>query len=265
MIHIPLAISPCPNDTFIFDALINNLIDTEGFVFNPIFQDINSLNKLALQKDFPLIKISYGILKFIDHRYRLLSSGSAMGKGVGPLLVGLPQTKIFDLKNKKIGLPGEYTTAYWLFKKYFAAKAELVFLPFNQLMSEVLSENLAAAIIIHESRFTYKKLGLKLLLDLGQSWEKHTQLPLPLGGIVLHNTYNKYYSKINGLIKKSILYSFSRQFPNLSKFVLEKADEMSVAVIKQHIKLYVNELSLDIGEMGWKAIKEMVDLTNNNL
>jgi 1,4-dihydroxy-6-naphthoate synthase len=256
-----LGFSPCPNDTFIFDALVNKKIDTEGLEFNVVLEDVQTLNEWAIQGRLDISKISYGVLPLILKNYIVLNSGSALGKGVGPLLVSQYGFQISDLENSVIVIPGEHTTAHMLFSLAFPGAKNKIFKIFNEIEDWVLQNSSAAGIIIHENRFTYRLKGLHKLIDLGEYWEKETGVPIPLGGMVAkRNLDESIIEKVDKLIRKSIKYSLENNSIELSGFVKQNAQEMSEAVMHQHIELYVNDYSVELGEEGKKAIVKLLQV-----
>lgn len=258
-----LAFSPCPNDTFIFDALVNKKIDTEDFEFDVLLEDVQTLNQLALQNKIDISKISYGVLPLITDNYFLLNSGGALGKGVGPLLIAKSKLQIEDLANKKIAIPGKNTTAHMLFSLAFPNAKNKVFKIFNEIEDAVLNGEVDAGVIIHENRFTYQDKGLIKLIDLGDYWETQTQSPIPLGGIVAKKSLNKStIKKIDALIRKSVEYSFKNNYEELSDYVKQHAQEMSEEVMRKHIDLYVNNFSVDLGEAGKNAVLKLMEVYN---
>ena len=197
---LSLGFSPCPNDTFIFDALVNKKIDTENLEFDVVLEDVQTLNKWAMEARLDITKISYGVLPLVLDEYLLLNSGGALGKGVGPLLISLPDRvtqggnfgfQISDLSNATIAIPGENTTAHLLFSLAFPNAKKKIFKVFNEIEDAVLNHGVDAGVIIHENRFTYHLKGLQKLMDLGDYWEKQTATPVPLGGIVAKRKLNK--------------------------------------------------------------------------
>lgn len=258
-----LAFSPCPNDTFIFDALVNNKIDTEDFEFDVLLDDVQTLNQLALQSKIDISKISYGVLPLLTDNYYLLNSGGALGKGVGPLLIAKSKLKVEHLADKKVAIPGENTTAHMLFTLAFPNAKNKVFKIFNEIEDAILNNEVDAGVIIHENRFTYQNKGLVKLIDLGDYWETQTQLPIPLGGIVAKKSIDKsILKKIDALIKKSVEYSFKNNYEQLSNYVKQHAQEMSEDVMRRHIDLYVNNFSIDLGEAGRNAVLKLIEVYN---
>jgi 5,8-dihydroxy-2-naphthoate synthase len=255
---LTLGFSPCPNDTFIFDALINKKIDTNGFDFDVVLEDVQTLNQWALQAKLDITKISYGVLPLILNEYNLLESGGALGKGVGPLLISKTAIDLKHLNDSIIAIPGENTTAHLLFSLAFPHATNKKFVIFSEIEQAVLNEEVDAGVIIHENRFTYKDKGLTKLLDLGEFWEKETGCPIPLGGIVMKkNIDKKIHQQINSLIKKSVEHAF-KNYPELPLFVKQHSQEMDERVMRQHIDLYVNNYSVSLGDDGKKAIQTLL-------
>jgi 1,4-dihydroxy-6-naphthoate synthase len=258
-----LAFSPCPNDTFIFDALINKKINTEDFEFEVLLEDVQTLNQLALQNKIDISKISYGVLPLLTQNYYLLHSGGALGKGVGPLLIAKSKLQIENVAGKKIAIPGENTTAHMLFTLAFPHAKNKVFKIFNEIEEAVLNGEVDAGVIIHENRFTYQHKGLIKLIDLGDYWETKTQSPIPLGGIVAKKSLDSSTIKrIDALIRKSVEYSFKNNYKVLSDYVKQHAQEMSEEVMRKHIDLYVNNFSVDLGEAGKNAVLKLIEVYN---
>ncbi len=258
---LTLGFSPCPNDTFIFDALVNKKIDTGNLDFEVVLEDVQTLNNWALQQKLDVSKISYGVLPLIVNNYILLESGGALGKGVGPLLIAKSSIDTNNLDDKRIAIPGENTTAHMLFSLAFPGAKNKVFKVFNQIEDAVLNGEVDAGVIIHENRFTYQDKGLHKLIDLGDYWETTTQLPIPLGGIVAKKSIDKDVLKhVDSLIKQSVEYSFKNNYKILSDYVRLYAQEMSEHVMRQHIDLYVNDFSIALGSKGKEAVKKLTDV-----
>lgn len=258
---LTLGFSPCPNDTFIFDALVNKKIDTGNLEFEVVLEDVQTLNNWALQLKLDVSKISYGVLPLVINNYILLESGGALGKGVGPLLIAKTPLDTNNLNGKRIAIPGENTTAHMLFSLAFPGAKNKVFKVFNQIEDAVLNGEVDAGVIIHENRFTYQDKGLHKLIDLGDYWETTTQLPIPLGGIVAKKNLDKDVLKqVDTLIKRSVEYSFKNNYEILSDYVRLHAQEMSEHVMRQHIDLYVNDFSIALGDTGREAVKKLADV-----
>ncbi len=257
---LSLGFSPCPNDTFIFDALVNHKIDTEGFEFDAVLEDVQTLNQWAMQGKLSVSKISYGVLPLVMQNYVVLNSGGALGKGVGPLLITNNEVRSTNenINEQTIVIPGENTTAHLLFSLAYPNAKNKIFMKFNEIESAVLDGNVAAGVIIHENRFTYHQKGLQKLMDLGAFWEEYLKVPIPLGGIIANRNLPVAISKkVDALIKKSVEYAFTN-YPQLSSYVSEHAQEMSEAVMRQHIDLYVNNYSLGLGNEGKQAVFKLL-------
>lgn len=267
-----LAFSPCPNDTFIFDALVHHKINTGGFEFDVQLEDVQTLNEWAINGEMDISKISYGVLPLVMEQYSLLNSGGALGMGVGPLLItradsGIsiePKGGAYTLPAKtKIAIPGKNTTAHLLFSLAFPEAGNKVFTLFNRIEDAVLSGEVDAGVIIHENRFTYQDKGLVKLIDLGAYWEETLQVPIPLGGIIIKKTIDPAIAAtINRLIRQSIQYAFDH-YPQVAEFVKQHSQEMSEEVMRKHIDLYVNRYSLDLGADGHKAVAELLRISGN--
>lgn len=257
-----LGFSPCPNDTFIFDALVNKKIDTEGLDFDVRLEDVQTLNQWAMEGKLDISKISYGVLPLIMDQYRLLEAGGALGKGVGPLLISRSAKPLSEVNNATIAIPGRQTTAHLLFSLAFPEATKKKFMIFSEIEDAVLSGSVDCGVIIHENRFTYQQKGLVKLMDLGEFWEKETGAPIPLGGIVFHERLEPALAqKVNALIRKSLEYAFSH-YPELSDYVKSHAQEMDEKVMRQHIDLYVNNYSVSLGTDGEKAIQTLLGTYN---
>jgi 1,4-dihydroxy-6-naphthoate synthase len=257
---LTLGFSPCPNDTFIFDALVNNKIDTEGLDFDVRLEDVETLNQWALRGQLDVSKISYGVLPLVMDQYQLLDAGGALGKGVGPLLISKEQLPLTDIESATIAIPGERTTAHLLFSLAFPTARNKRFMIFSDIEDAVLSGKVDCGVIIHENRFTYRQKGLTKLLDLGEFWEKETGAPIPLGGIIfrrdqatLPDATSTLAAKVNRLIRKSLDHAFAN-YPTLPEYVKIHALEMDETVMRQHIDLYVNNFSRTLGKDGEIAV-----------
>jgi len=258
---LSLGFSPCPNDTFIFDALVNKKIDTEGLDFEVHLEDVQTLNNFALDNRFDFSKISYGVMPLLLETHTLLNSGGAMGNGVGPLLICKdPNITPDEVNHLRIAIPGKNTTAYLLFSYAYPNAKNISFYVFNEIEAAVLSGEVDAGVIIHENRFTYAQKGLYKISDLGAEWESKTKSPIALGGIVASNRIPKpIMQQVDQLIAKSVAYAFNN-YPSISEYVSCHAQEMSKAVMRQHIDLYVNDFSADMGETGKNAIETLVHI-----
>ncbi len=264
---LSLGFSPCPNDTFIFDALVNNKIDTGGLSFEVLLEDVETLNRWALDGKLDITKLSYGVLPLVLDQYAVLSSGSALGRGVGPLLISpLPTSPrgggstVFKVEDHLIAIPGEHTTAHMLFTLAYPDAKSKVFMRYDEIEDFVL-EGKGLGVIIHENRFTYADKGLHKITDLGDHWERETGDPIPLGGIVVKRAINSETQiKIDGLIKASIEYAYKNNYSMLTEYVKMHSQEMSEAVMRKHIDLYVNEYSINLGGAGERAIQKFISV-----
>lgn len=261
MRNISIGYSPCPNDTFIFYALVHGKIDTEDFIFKETLLDVETLNRLALSSNLDVTKISYHAFGFLRKEYCLLRSGSAMGRGCGPLIVSKGGNGLEDLHGKRIAIPGRLTTANLLLQLFDSDSgiqpSSVVEMPFHRIMDSVSKGNVEAGLLIHEGRFTYNLHGLKKVIDLGEWWENATGLPLPLGGILAKRDLGKdVIKKVDSLIRKSIEYSLSHR-DEPKEYMKQHSQELEDQVIEQHINLYVNDYSLDVGKEGLSAVKEL--------
>lgn len=258
---LTLGFSPCPNDTFIFDALVNKKIDTGDFAFDVVLEDVQTLNRWAIEGKLDFSKISYGVLPLVLPQYTVLNSGSALGKGVGPLLIAKqPLQPGQDVSQLNIAIPGENTTAHLLFSLAYPAAKQKHFRVFNEIEDAVLSGEADAGVIIHENRFTYQQRGLVKWMDLGEFWEKETGVPIPLGGIVAKRSLPvEVIKQVDELIRVSVGHSFA-YYPDISGYVRSHAQEMSEDVMRQHIDLYVNNYSLDLEAPGKQAIEKLMQV-----
>jgi 1,4-dihydroxy-6-naphthoate synthase len=262
---IDIGFSPCPNDTFIFDALVNHKIDTKGYDFNLHLEDVQTLNEWALQGKLPYSKISYGVWPKIKNEYQLLESGGALGKGVGPLLIYKEDKTNLSVKpdvtTMRVAIPGMDTTAHLLFSLAFPDVKNKVFLVFNEIEEAVLSGKVDAGVIIHENRFTYAAKGLSKWMDLGHFFETSFNAPIPLGGIIARKDQPQAEIKMmDALIQESVQFAFKNNYEKLPEFVTASAQEMSEQVMRQHIDLYVNDYSIQMGEVGKNAIKKLEEV-----
>ncbi len=254
---LSLAFSPCPNDTFIFDALVHGKIDTEGLTFNLQLADVEELN-IAASKAIPdITKLSYHAYLYVSKYYQFLRSGSALGEKNGPLLISLKKENYPDINTASIAIPGLHTTANLLFSMAYPNAKNKQIMLFSDIEQAVIDGKVDYGLIIHESRFTYSDRGLHKVADMGEFWEEKTNLPIPLGGIVIRRDFDDATKqKVNRVIRRSMEYAYKN--PNSGmQFIRENAQEMNFDVMKKHIDLYVNKYSLDIGELGEKAINSL--------
>lgn len=261
--QISLGFSSCPNDTFIFDALLHGKIDTEGLSFIPVIEDVESLNKKAQKAQLDITKLSYHAFAHLTHLYRLLNAGSALGFGVGPLLIKNEYTSTQAYEQMSIGIPGELTTANFLLSLAMPnAKNKKVML-FSEIENALLNKEIDLGLIIHENRFTYQDKGLVKVLDLGEFWETKYHSAIPLGGIVVNRKLDSDTQlKIDRVLRKSVEYAFANPKSSYD-FVRMHSQEMSEEVMYKHIDLYVNKYSVNLGEEGRKAIYTLFDTAVN--
>ena len=261
---LTLGFSPCPNDTFMFYPLVHGLVDTAGISYRERLEDVETLNQLALRGELDVSKVSYHAVGYIRDDYVLLRSGSALGSGCGPLLVAAERINPAELHGKTIAVPGRYTTALLLLRLFDPALDNFIIMPFNEIMDAVLSGNVDAGLIIHESRFTYQGFGLQKLLDLGEWWESETGLPIPLGGIVARRSLGEEkIAAVERALQSGVEYA--RSHPDeATHFIREHAQEMSVEVCAAHIGLYVNDFSVELGREGEQAIYCLLNRAENS-
>jgi 1,4-dihydroxy-6-naphthoate synthase len=251
---LTLGFSPCPNDTFIFDAMINGKIDTRGLSFEYVLEDVETLNRWAVEGKADITKLSYSSFLHLADNYALLHSGSALGKGVGPLLISSKPQDLNKISSMRIAIPGLKTTANLLLSLAYPQAKDKTELVFSEIEQAVLNGTFDAGLIIHESRFTYAQKGLVKLIDLGDWWEHTMNAAIPLGGIVARRSFDKkLITTIDAVLKDSIEYAW-KHYPLLAPFVTEHAQEMEEDVMRQHIELYVNEYTTDLGIEGEQAI-----------
>ena len=257
---LTIGFSPCPNDTFIFDALVNNKINTGGLSFDVILEDVETLNQWAIQGKLDITKLSYGVLPLVLKNYIVLNSGSALGTGVGPLLIRNERSATKNVEDQIIAIPGEHTTAHLLFSLAYPDAKNKIFLRYNEIEEYVVSGK-GPGVIIHENRFTYQDKGLVKITDLGDYWEKVTGNPIPLGGIGIRRSVpNEIIIKMDALIKESIEFAYKNNYRELDNYVKIHSQEMSEEVMRKHIDLYVNNYSLDLKMEGRAAIEKLLNV-----
>lgn len=255
---LSLGFSPCPNDTYIFDALVNKRIDLHKYQFDLEIADVEKLNQLALGSVLDVTKLSFAAFAHVSEQYQLLPYGAALGFGNGPLLISKKKIYPDEVPHLKIATPGKYTTAVLLLGIFWPEAKELKDYIFSDIEEVVLSGEADAGLIIHETRFTYQQKGLQKIADLGEMWEKETKLPLPLGGIAIKRSLSGQVKTEMGKMVKASL-DFANQFPEASQnFIRKNAQETSENITKQHIRLYVNKFSTDLGIKGKDAILQIL-------
>jgi 1,4-dihydroxy-6-naphthoate synthase len=254
---LTLGFSPCPNDTFIFDAMVHGRIDTEGLEFDYFLADVEELNKKALAAEVDITKMSYHAYAYVSQNYLILDAGSALGFRNGPLVISKRKIRAENLSTSRIAIPGKYTTANLLFSIAWPDAINKTEYLFSDIEEALLKEEVDAGLIIHETRFTYYKRGLHKIADLGEYWEKLTGMPIPLGAIVIKRSLPFDVSvKVNRILRRSLEYAYKDSFASYD-FVTSNAKEMDRTVMNNHIKLFVNEFTLNLGEKGKEAINTL--------
>jgi 1,4-dihydroxy-6-naphthoate synthase len=256
---LTLGFSPCPNDTFIFDAMIHNRIDTEGINFEVIMEDVEALNQRAFRHELAVTKLSYHAFAYLVDTYALLEAGSALGNGVGPLLIAKKEMMQEAVNQSIIAIPGKFTTANFLFSLAYPKAQKKQQIIFHDIENAVLDGRVGAGVIIHENRFTYQQRGLVKLMDLGAFWEETTGMPIPLGGIVVRRDLPiEIQQKVERIMQRSVAYAFENPLASRS-FVEKYAQEMEEKVRQQHIDLYVNSFTRGLGKEGRAAVETLFE------
>lgn len=265
MTELTLGFSPCPNDTFIFHALVSGITSIPDTRLRVVLEDVETLNRLALAGEIDICKVSYGALPKLQSQYTLLRSGGALGRGCGPLLVAKRPLSREELRAATIAIPGEMTTANMLLRRFGPELAPGREIVYSEIMPAVAGGEVDAGLIIHESRFTYPQHGLVKVIDLGEWWEQETGAPIPLGGIVARTTLGpELIDETERAIRASVEHAFAHP-EDSDEYVSAHAQEMDRAVMRQHIDLYVNDFSIDIGAEGERAIEAVLtDSENSN-
>lgn len=258
---ITVGYSSCPNDAFIFDAMLHGKIDTEGIVFEPVVEDVEALNQRALNGELDVTKLSFHVFGYVTPNYVLLNSGAALGRGCGPLVISkeIKHCEDVETANLSVAIPGKYTTANLLLSLAFPNLINKQELLFSKIEDAVLDGRVDLGVIIHENRFTYEQRGLHKVIDLGAYWEQETGCPIPLGGIVVKREMDiDMQQRIDRILRRSVEFALGN--PESSEaYVKELAQEMDQEVIRQHIDLYVNEFSVDLGEEGRNAVQQLFE------
>ena len=257
---LTLGFSPCPNDTFIFDAMLHGKVDTEGLEFQPVIADVEELNQKAFAKALDITKLSYHAFAFLRKDYALLDAGSALGNNVGPLLIAKAPMKEAAINNARIAIPGKYTTANFLLSLAYPGAKNKTEMLFSDIEEAVLTEKMDAGLIIHENRFTYQDKGLIKIKDLGEFWESTTRMPIPLGGIVANRALApEVLEAANRVMARSV--AFALDHPEEPRaFVRKHAQEMEEEVMYKHIHLYVNDYTRSLGIKGKEAVQLLFDI-----
>ena len=257
---LTLGFSPCPNDTFIFDALVHHKIDTEGLDFEVYLGDVEDLNNKAFKTELDITKISYHAFGYLTDSYVLLNAGSALGKGCGPLLVQKSNLAPLNLAEARIAIPGKYTTANFLLSIAHPEATNKTEILFSEIENAVINKEVDAGLIIHENRFTYQDKGLEKIIDLGEYWENTTGALIPLGGIIIKRDLPQdLIQKFNRILRKSIAYAFENPDSPLNYMQLH-SQEMDKKVMLQHVELYVNKYSIDLGNEGKEAVTQLFNM-----
>ncbi len=254
---LTLGYSPCPNDTFIFYGLVHARIEGAP-EFKEVLEDIETLNRLAMDAKLDMTKISFHAFAHMRETYCMLRSGGALGRGCGPLVIAREAFAADDLAGKRVAIPGELTTAALLLRLHSPGLTDLAVLPFHEIMSATQSGDVDAGVIIHESRFTYPDYGLQKIVDLGEWWESATGHPIPLGGILVRRALGEETIRlVDDALKASVEYAYAHP-DEVKPYIRAHAQEMDEAVMQQHIDLYVNEYSVDYGADGEAAITDLL-------
>ena len=260
---LTLGFSPCPNDTFIFDALIHHKIDTEGLDFEVYMGDVEDLNQKAFRGVMDITKLSYHAFAYLLDKYVLLDAGSALGNNCGPLLIAKQAISDHELAAMKVAIPGKYTTANFLLSLAYPQITNKIETLFSDIEQDVLSEKVGAGLIIHENRFTYAAKGLVKIIDCGEYWEQSTGFPIPLGGIVVRrNLDSATQQKVNRVLRRSVEFAFANPSSSMP-YTRAHAQEMSDDVMQQHIKLYVNDYSINLGTRGRAAVEHLFKVAHD--
>ncbi len=257
---LTLGFSPCPNDTFVFHALVNGLLDTGELEFKPVIADVEALNRDAFEAHLDITKLSFHALGHLLDKYELLDAGSALGNNCGPLLVAARPLQIEEIENARIAIPGRLTTANFLLSLAFPQHANRVEMLFSEIEDAVLRSEVDAGLIIHENRFTYQQKGLLKILDLGEYWESHTGLPIPLGAIAVRRSLPHPVKKqIEALIRASVLKALENPAAT-TDYVKKYAQAMDPEIMHKHINLYVNDFTVSLGERGKRAVSKLFEM-----
>jgi len=259
--NLSLGFSPCPNDCFMFDAIVNRRIDLEGLSFTPHLADVEALNRETFAGTADITKLSYHAYAYCRKDYVLLDAGSALGRNCGPLLISARPIAPEEVRagQLRIAIPGVYTTANFLLGLAFPDATDRTPLVFSEIEGALLDGRFDAGLIIHENRFTYEAKGLHKIVDLGEFWEQETGTPIPLGAIAVRRSLpDAVKQAVNRLVRRSVEYAFANRDASLP-YVRAHAQEMDEAVMYKHIDLYVNQFSVDLGDEGVRAVTTLFD------
>ncbi len=261
---LTLGCSPCPNDTFIFYAMLHEKIDMHGISITPVIGDIEELNNKALKSYIDVVKVSFAAYLHLQSEYLLLNSGSALGSNCGPLVISKKNIHPDDIASCTVAIPGKFTTANFLFNIFFPLHGERKEMIFSDIEKAVLNESTDVGVIIHENRFTYQQKGFKKVADLGELWEQRSGHPIPLGGIAIKRSIPlETATTINNLIYESVLYAFAHPDEAIA-FVKQHSQEIDEAVMWQHIRLYVNQYTIDLNQEGRESIEFFINYAIKN-
>ena len=253
--QVSLGFSPCPNDTFIFDAMVHDKIHTEGLKYLPVMEDVEALNQKAFNGELEVTKLSFHAYGHLQDKYQLLDAGAALGNNVGPLLIAKRELSTEEVNSGRIAIPGKYTTANFLLGLAYPEATNKIEMVFSDIEDAVIHDDVDAGLIIHENRFTYQDKGLVKIIDCGEFWEQNYHLPIPLGGIAVRRDLPERLKKmINRHLKQSVAHAFDHPTGALP-FIKAHAQEMDEEVMYKHIDLYVNDYSLDLGLLGKQAVR----------
>ena len=260
MKDLSLGFSTCPNDTFVFDALLHGKVDTEGLTFDSVMEDVEALNRRAISGELDVTKLSYAAFAHLTDRYALLDAGSALGNNCGPLLIARKPMNVDEINAAHIAIPGKMTTANFLLSLAYPNAQNKREVLFSDIEDAVLRGETEAGLIIHENRFTYAQKGLVKILDLGEFWEMTTGLPIPLGAIVVRKDFPiEMQQRMNRVLRRSVEYAFAHP-ADVMPFVRQHAQEMEEAVMRAHIELYVTHHTVDLGNDGREAVRQMFQI-----
>jgi 1,4-dihydroxy-6-naphthoate synthase len=256
---LSLGFSPCPNDTFIFNALVIGGVQIPGFNVQPVLRDVETLNQMAFKGALDVTKLSFFAWLMVQDRYDLLASGGALGFGCGPVVIAPESLTAADMADCRIVLPGRWTTAHLLFRLWAPQARQRIFAPYDRIFDILARGEADCGVIIHESRFTFQQKGFSAVADLGAWWEEQTGLPIPLGCIAAHKRLGKDdASAVESAIRKSI--ALARKDPVATlPYIRAHAQEMTPEVLDAHIRTFVNEFSLDLGPLGRNAVAALAD------
>lgn len=257
---LSLGFSPCPNDTFIFDALVHGKIDTEGLEFEVVLADVEALNQQAFERALDITKLSYHAYAYLRDAYVLLEAGSALGNNCGPLLIARRAIDPETIRRGPVAIPGRYTTANFLLSLAYPELENKEERIFSDIERAVIDAEVVAGLIIHENRFTYQDKGLVKLMDLGEYWESGTGHPIPLGGIVVRRDLpREVQERVDRVLARSVAYAFDHPQQTMP-YVRQHAQEMEESVMMSHIRLYVNEYTRRLGPKGRAAVQHLFEV-----